>query len=110
MKCSEIKKKLDALGIPVAYHHFNKPQKPPFIAYFVTGDDIHGADDLNLIDDRSYRIELYTDHKNEDIETEIFSIFSDRDISVSEVYIPDQQLYMVVFELSTVIKLTGRKP
>lgn len=113
MKCKEIIDRLRLRFSPsdlrIAYHHFNKPPKVPFCVYFVVDSQRRGADDLNLLEDRTYRIELYTDCKDEELENSIAELFDDREVNIDEVYIEDQQLYMVSFEFDATFKLTGGK-
>lgn len=111
MKCKEIVDRLrtrfKASDLPVAYHHFNKPPKIPFVVYLVADAQRRGADAFNLLEERAYRIELYTDCKNEDLENSIAELFDDHELSIDEVYIEDQQLYMVSFEFDETFKLNA---
>lgn len=107
MKCDEILKRLRRLNIPAAYSHFNKKPSIPFVVYTIPDGENYGADDMNMLQRRTVRIELYTDCKDEQLENKVADLFNTYEISRYEDYLEDQQLYMVVFEFETITKLTG---
>ncbi|MBO6078354.1 MAG: hypothetical protein J6P66_06350 [Bacteroidaceae bacterium] len=107
MTCEEIVKKLRTLKIPVAYSHFNKAPAIPFCVYTIPESSFYGADNKNMLKNRTVHIELYTDHKDETLENKVAALFNDHEIEVYEDYIEDQQLYQVVFEFADVIKTGG---
>lgn len=107
MTCEEILWRLRLLEIPSAYSHFNDPPSVPFVVYSITDSERYGADYENMIERRTVHIELYTDHKNEELENAVADLFDEYEISSYETYIDEQQLYQVVFEFKDIIKLTG---
>lgn len=109
MKCKEIYERLKRLEIPVAYSHFNDPPNIPFVVYTASDKERHGADDVNLLENITVRIELYTDYKDEECEDAVASLFDEYEMDISESYISDQQLYQVVFEFTITNKLQGGK-
>ena len=107
MKCSEVYDRLKTIGIPVAYHHFTKSPEIPFCVY-LTGDRTQrGSDSINLLEEHAFRIELYTETKNEELENRILKAFNDKEIDIYETYIESEHLYQVVFEFEETVKLTG---
>ena len=108
MELNEISKKLETIGIPVAYLKFTKPQKLPFIVFFESGTEIEGADSLNLYRRVDINIELYSDSKPKGIKIErkIESLFSDTPIHKDgDVYLPDEEMYMTSFSFETIQSL-----
>ena len=107
MTCEEIVKRLRLLKIPVAYSHFNKAPAIPFCVYTIPESSFYGADNKNMLKNRTVHIELYTDHKDEQLENKLAALFNDHEINVYESYIEDQQLYQVVFEFEIIDKTGG---
>ena len=105
--CETIVKRLRTLKIPVAYSHFNKAPAIPFCVYTIPESSFYGADNKNMLKNRTIHIELYTDHKDEQLENKVAALFNDQEIEVYEDYIEDQQLYQVVFEFADIIKTGG---
>lgn len=106
MRCKEIYDKLKTLGIPVAYHHFTKSPGVPFCVYFIDNRRRRGADNLNLLEQRTVRIELYTESKDEKLENKILKLFEDKELDVYEDYIDTEALYQVAIEFELIMKLT----
>lgn len=107
MNCKEIYKRLKNLKIDAAYHHFNGQPHLPFVVYLISSGRRYGADDINLIKERTVRIELYTEAKDEKLEDEVADLFSEYDLEEDEDYIEDQQLYLYAIEFEDKQKLTG---
>ena len=107
MKLNEIKDKLQTVGIPVSYLKFPTPQQLPYCVFCVSGQEIRGADQKSMIETLSIAIELYSDKKRTDIETQIESIFDGIEITKnSDVFLPDENMIMTVFEFDTINKRT----
>ncbi|HBB71874.1 MAG TPA: hypothetical protein DCZ71_04630 [Ruminococcus sp.] len=110
MELSEIKSKLDTIGVPVAYMMFSKPQKLPFIVYYESGTDIRGADTLDLLRETEITVEMYSDRKLPAIERQIESLFADREIKKSaDVYLSEEKMLMTAFSFDTIIKTGGNE-
>lgn len=101
MRFDELEGLLKATGIPFAYHHWEKRQKPPFGVYLSTGTDNFGADNIAYAVVEGAAIELYSvglDRKSMDkIERALDSaeIFWDRDTA----YIEELRLYQTRYEI-----------
>lgn len=101
MTVDQISKILKSLKMPVSYHHFNAPQKPPFIVYYATGADSFGADNKTYSKTNRMNIELYTAKKVpalEEITEEVLDtagIYYDK----SETYIQSEELYQILYEI-----------
>lgn len=107
MTCESILKTIRTLKIPAAYSHFNKAPSVPFIVYSIPESSRYGADNKNMLMKSTVRIELYTDHKDIQLENKVADLFSEYEIDTYETWIPDQQLYQVVFEFETITKTGG---
>lgn len=72
MTYGEINDMLNSFGLPVAYYEFKEDtdREPPFIVFFYAYDDLH-ADNSNYGHKVQLNIELYTDIKDIDQETEL---------------------------------------
>lgn len=65
---------LNKTGLPVAYSHFSKKQKLPYIVYLGFGQNEFYAENTIYWHENTYRLELYFWKKNEDVETMIENI------------------------------------
>ena len=102
MELAEIKRKLDTLGIPVAYMCFKKPQSLPFAVYYEAGTDIRGSDDRSFFRDVTINIELYTEKKQPALERQLENLFRDREIDKSpDIYLKDEDMFMTTFSFDT---------
>lgn len=101
MTVDQISNILKKLGMPVSYHHFNTPQKPPFIVFYATGADSFGADDKTYSKTDRMNIELYTAKKFPALEEkteralDAAGIYYDK----SEAYIQSEELYQILYEI-----------
>lgn len=107
MTCEEITRRLRTLHIPVAYSHFNSPPTVPFAVYLIPETERYGADYKNMLLKSTVRVELYTDHKDVQLENRLSSLFSEYEIDSYESYLSDQQLYQITFEFETIDKTGG---
>lgn len=62
---------LKKTGLPCAYSHFVKPQKPPYVVYIGRGQDNLAADDTLYWRENIYQVEYYFTEKNEQQERAI---------------------------------------
>jgi len=60
MTFDDLKGLLEATGIPFAYHHWEKPPKPPYGLYLSVGTNNFGADDIAYSVFEGAAVELYT--------------------------------------------------
>lgn len=105
MEQHELYSKLQLLGLPIAYSHFecdedNKPPQPPFLVYFVTGRDDVVADNTMYITKTTYALELYTDSKDLEIEKKIEDKLTELELPFDkqESYIESERLFEVYYE------------
>lgn len=92
---------LFSLGLPVAYHHYDSPPDPPYIAYLFTRSENVGADNRVYVKDNRYQIELYTIKKDKSSEKVIEDLLDANDIfyDKTETYIESEGLYEVLYEI-----------
>ena len=96
---------LNEIGLPYAYDHFAEGESPnpPFICYLLPGSDNFAADGRVYYKINDVHIELYTDHKNTELELKVeevldrYNIFYDK----SEVWIDSEKLYEVMYQFET---------
>lgn len=102
MKLEELYNILQSTGYPVAYSHFDKPVKPPFIAYLVIGTTNFFADSETYLKVHDIQIELYTNKKDLKTENVLESVLDSNEIpyEVSETYIESEKLYQRIYEVS----------
>lgn len=101
MTAIQLKELVGGLGLPYAYYQFTKDtaKPPPFICYYLTGSDDFAADGVNYAKIRQLVIELYTKHKDFELEAQIESALRAAGIfyTVAETPIDSQQMYMTVY-------------
>lgn len=92
----------EELSAPVAYSHFTKAVKPPYLVYLGAGQDQFEADDTIYWRRNVYTIEYYFTKKDESIETKIEDMilaagwqFDKSD----DAYIQDEGLFVIYYNL-----------
>lgn len=101
MTFEEIYARLRKLNIPVAYMVFDKPQNPPYIAYYESGGEVTGADNYNLYRNINITIELYTTKKNPQLEHQLEALFRDVELDKStDIYIDNEKLLKIEYSFS----------
>lgn len=100
MNLVELKTLLEATGYPVAYSHFNQAVKAPYITYLVTYSPNFHADNKTYKKIDSIDIELYTDYKNQQVESVLESILSENEIPYdsTETFIESEKLHQKIYE------------
>lgn len=93
---------LQTLNLPLAYHHFSSPQIPPYIVYLNRGTENFSADNRVYQKQTIFHVELYSAKKDLATEKRIEDLFDENDIiyDTNEVYIKEEALYQVVYELT----------
>lgn len=108
MMIKELTAILSEMKIPFAYDHFAEGEspKPPFLCYLLPGSENFGADGRVYYKISEVRIELYTDEKSLDIEEMVTAVLDEHGIfyDQSEVWIPSEKLYEVVFSFEISIE------
>ncbi len=88
------------LNIPVAYSHFKRRVKPPFLVYFGSGSSNLKADNKVYSKFNSYQIEYYFVNKDEKKEEEIEDLLNSNDIvweKSEDIYLDSEDLHMIVY-------------
>ena len=98
---------LDATGLPVAYDNFQEGEAPdpPFIVFLFPKSNNFSADGKVYKKITSLDIELYTDLKQPDVEAQVEAVLDAHDIfyNKTEVWIPDEKLYEVVYSTELLV-------
>ena len=93
---------LEEAGLPIAYDHFAEGESPdpPFLVFLYPGSDNMFADDTVFKKIDELNIELYTDVKDPETETQIEDILIAHDLPYekSEVWIESEKLYEVLYQ------------
>lgn len=102
MTHGELKSLLEQTGLPVAYYAFKEQKTPPFLAFFRENSAPIAADNRVWASQSDYRIELYTDKKDVELEARLSGLLDKNDIyyEVSETYIEAERLYLVTFGIT----------
>ena len=91
------------MKLPFAYHHFaeGKAPKPPFMVFLYPGADNFSADGKVYYKQNVLNIELYSDLKKTELETNVEAVLDKHGIFYvkSEVWIADERLYEVLYEM-----------
>ncbi len=101
-----LKTMLEETGLPVAYSHFKKAPKLPYICFYRNQKTTSGSDYGNEINDESYLIELYSVKKDVDAESKIEDVLTKYGISyfVNELYIDTENMYCCIFDIELYYK------
>lgn len=101
MNPQELGKKLEAVGLPVAYNLFKTKQTKDYLIYTYSAS-ISGSDEDNELIEYSYTIELYTRNKEVSVENKILDLLSGVDVEQSEtIYIESEKRFMTAFSFSS---------
>ena len=94
-------KKLKETGLPVTYRFFWENVVPPlpYICYLTSGNSNFGADGQVYFSAKRVQIELYTKHKQPDIEDKVEAALSPYFWEKTEEYIDSEQCYQILYEL-----------
>lgn len=109
MKLTEFAKQLGTIGYPVAYNHFkntpnNPAPEPPFIIYLEEDSNNFGADNKVLKQVVNYRIEVYSDEKDFDLEEQIEQLLDENNIfyDTDELFIKQENLYQRMYFITLI--------
>lgn len=104
MKYADLVEMLEEMNLPLAYHHFEEGESPdpPFLLFRFPSEDTFAADDIVYISFPEVNVELYTDKKDPPLEKRLEEIFTRHEVywSKSEVWIPSERMYEVLYELT----------
>ncbi|MCM1226020.1 MAG: hypothetical protein NC320_01170 [Clostridium sp.] len=103
MSYEEINEMMQEMGLPFAYHHFSEREspEPPFLIFLSPGEHTFSADNLMYYSFKELDIELYTDEKSPETESEIEEILKRHHIfyNKTEVWIESEKLYEVLYKM-----------
>ena len=100
MTLAELAKKLSELGYPVAYSHFKKSQKLPFICYLVVDSNNFIADNKVYREILNVDIELYS-NKDFAAENKIKEMLNENELpySYDEIYVNGEEVFKSTFSI-----------
>lgn len=106
MNLKELYQKLRTLGIPCAYHHFDKSEKvsPPFVVYFDEEGESISADAKNFGMRRDVRVELYNEQNAPKLEKDVETLLDGIAYDKTRLWLSDEEIYMVVYEFELIEK------
>ena len=103
MSYENIVKIMEEFGVPFAYDHFAEGESPapPFLCFLLPGEEAFGADNIVYTSFQELNVELYTDTKDPDLEKRLEEVLTQHELfyEKSEVWIPEEKLYEVLYEL-----------
>ena len=101
MTFDEVSAMADETGLPVAYDHFSEGEspEPPFLIFLFPRSDNFKADGRVYAKVDELHFELYTDRKQPETEAMVEAVLDGHGIvyDKSEVWIPDEKLYEVLY-------------
>ncbi|HAH92329.1 MAG TPA: hypothetical protein DCM01_00155 [Dielma fastidiosa] len=101
MNPHELGKKLETVGLPVAYNLFKQKQTKDYLIYIYSAT-ISGSDEGSELIEYSYTIELYTRNKEVSVENKILDLLTGVDVEQSEtIYIESEKRFMTAFSFSS---------
>ena len=107
MTTQEVFTMLSGLQIPVAYYQFpdDTPKAPPFICFFYTNSDDVFADNTNYQKVERLVIELYTDNKDFNLESQVEWVLTENDLVYTreETHLDSERMYEVIYTTEVVI-------
>lgn len=110
MTYDEIAAMVEEIGLPSAYDHYAEGESPPppFVLFLLPGTDNFMADGEVYEQVTEVSIELYTDLKMPPLEAKVERVLAAHDIpwDKTEVWIEDEKLYEVRYELEVLYELT----
>lgn len=109
IKIQELMKKINDLGLPVAYHQFiateeNSPPTLPFVIYLEEDSDNIAADNGVYKKVVPYNIELYSAYRMWDIEARIEEALEDNKVfyQTSNLYIPSEKMFQRIYSITLI--------
>ena len=106
-KIMEIKAIAEETGLSSAYDHFAEGESPdpPFLLYLFPSTDHFSADGIPYNKKSIVHFELYAATKKPDLETSIETVLEKHSLFYrkSEVWIPDEKLYEVLYETEVLL-------
>lgn len=95
---------MEEMGIPYAYDHFAEGESPdpPFICFLYPREVEFGADNIVYHTFNALDIEVYTDIKDPELEARVEAVLTAHEFFYhkSEVWIEEEKMYEVLYELT----------
>lgn len=100
MTLQELKIRLEATGIPVAFNHFDSETQPPFLVYSTPDESCLYADGIIVYRTVSVEAELYTRIKSPETERKVEAALQAAGLSYQKYqdWIDSEQVYQTVYE------------
>lgn len=94
-----------AVGIPMAYDHFDEEPVPPYIVYYYPAEDDFMADGVNYANIRALTFDLITSNKNFELEKDLESELRDAGLSWYKTtdFNEDEKIYLTTYETGVLI-------
>ena len=106
MTYQEIISILSEIDLPYAYDHFAEGEspEPPFMVFLFPRSNNFGADNKVYKKANVLHIELYTDAKAPDIESQVETVLDAHELyyDKTEVWIASERLYEVLYEMEVI--------
>lgn len=103
MTYQDIMSILSEINLPFAYDHFAEGESPdpPFVLFLFPSSDNFSADNKVYQKINNLRIELYTERKQPNIETQVETVLDTHEIfyDKTEVWIAEERLFEVIYEM-----------
>lgn len=110
MSFQEVANMISTLNIPFAYRAFEQgtAQQCPFICYLYTGNTPEPADNTNYAKIETLAIELYTDQKDFELESQIETLLTNNELVFDreESWLSDEKMQMTVYTMDVLITET----
>lgn len=101
MTFESMTKMLEEIGLPYAYNAFDGPiDADQYIAYYETGKEPSYADNIVYSCASNFAVELYTVHKDPNLEKKVMDMFAKYETAWSggdTTYIENEKVFMTVF-------------
>lgn len=102
-KLEFLKSILSTLSIPIAYNHFNKETKLPYLLYLEDSSNNTFADNKVYYENCSFNLELYTEIKDTTLENQLKTILTNNEIPYEktyEDYLSDERMYEITYTIA----------
>lgn len=103
---------LQSSELPVAYSHFQKKQKPPYLVYIGDGQNTFSADNTYIDKHNAYQVEYYFKKKDETVEEGIEKLLLDNGFfyeKSTDTYLEDEDVFLIYYSVWTYKKLPANE-
>lgn len=92
---------LAPVGIPWAYHHWEKPPAPPYGVYLDGAYDPFHADNINYFNSRDIRLEIYAAVRDPALDDKVEAALTTADIPYEAdfAFLEAEGLYESIYEI-----------